>query len=73
MYLDGEVTSNAHGTYHVSLTNGLTAICTARKLENLKVGLMPGDVIVVEVPLLSLNPNEIIRGRVVWRKRNTYK
>lgn len=67
LYLDGVITKGAHGKYHVSLENDMNALATANKMNNLKIGLMEGDKVVVEIPLLSLNPNERVQGRIVWR------
>ena len=67
--MDGVIEMGAHGTYHVTLENGLPAICTARKMESLKLSLLPGDDIVVEIPALSLSPTETVKGRVIWRHK----
>ena len=68
IYIDGLIEHTAHGTYNCKLENGLDAICTARKMENVRISLMPGDKVVVEIPASALNPNEERqRGRVVWR------
>lgn len=58
----------AHGIYHVNLENQLNVIATARKMEQLRVGLLEGDKVVVEIPAAALNPNEAHqRGRILWR------
>lgn len=70
LYIDGVIEQSAHGFYHVTLTNKMLAITTARKLENARISLMAGDKVVVEIPTSALNPNEDkIRGRIVWRHR----
>jgi len=69
LYIDGVVDSGAHGHWKVELENGMEALTTARKLEKIRVGLLPGDKVAVEIPALSLNPLEKVRGRVVWRYR----
>ena len=69
LYLDGEITLASHGKYIVDLADTpLEAICTARRMEKLRIGLMQGDVVTVEIPLLSMEPNsKRVHGRLVWR------
>ena len=69
LYIDGELVSGAHGTFHVSLENQMECICTARKMEALKVSLLPGDRCVIEIPAGSMSPTETLRGRIIWRHR----
>ena len=69
LYIDGELISGAHGTFHVSLENGMDCICTARKMEALKVYLLQGDKCVIEIPAVSMSPTETLRGRIIWRHR----
>jgi len=73
LYIDGEVRKGAHGMWHVSLDNSMNALCTARKMDNLKIGLLEGDQVLCEIPLLSMNPSETLRGRIVWRHRTNNK
>ena len=69
VYMDGVVESGAHGHWKIKLDNGMNALATARKLENIRINLLPGDKVTVEIPALGLNPKEVIRGRIVWRYR----
>ena len=69
LYLNGVISKQAHGVFHTDLENGMTAICTARRMANIKISLMLGDKVVVEIPTATLNPNEQLRGRIVWRQR----
>ena len=71
IYIDGVIDHAAHGTYNITLENGMSATCTARKMENVRISLMPGDKVVIEIPTSALNPNEEKqKGRVVWRHQN---
>jgi len=69
IYMNGEVTSSCRGSYKVTLENGMSSMCTARKMDSyLKVSILVGDIVVVEIPPESLNPKEkYILGRIVWR------
>lgn len=69
--MDGTIETGAHGIYHLELTNGMASIATARKMESLKLSLLPGDRVVAEIPANSLNPNEKIRSRIVWRHKTS--
>lgn len=70
LYVDGEVTLATRGVFKVQLDNGLECVASARKMEQLRVSLLPGDRVTCEIPALGLNPNEQIRGRIVWRFKN---
>ena len=68
LYIDGLITNSAHGTYIVELDNGMVANCTARRMEHLRVSILNGDKVTVEIPTASLEPNaEYQKGRIVWR------
>lgn len=68
IYINGVVEFGSHGTFHVTLENGMKCIATAKKLDYLKVGVLPGDPVVVEIPAVSLNPSDkFVKGRIVWR------
>ena len=72
IYINGIIDSGAHGFYHVNLENKMNALCTARRMEALKLSLLPGDDVVIEIPANSLNPTERLNGRIVWRIKKTY-
>jgi len=65
----GEVSTSCRGSYKVLLENGMECVATARKIDSyLKVTILVGDTVTVEIPTASLSPNEkYIRGRIVWR------
>ena len=67
--MNGKIESGAHGIYHLRLENEMTSVASARKMESLKLSLLPGDDVVAEIPANSLNPNETIRSRIVWRHK----
>ena len=68
LYIDGLITNSAHGIYMVELDNGMVANCTARRMEHLRISLIDGDRVTVEIPTASLEPNATHqRGRVIWR------
>lgn len=69
VYIDGTIEHSSHGFHKVAMENGMEALCTSRRMENLRVGLLAGDRVVVEIPTATMNPNERIRGRIVWRHR----
>lgn len=71
IYVKGEIMSGCRGTHHLNLENGMTCLATARRLENhLRVSLMVGDRVYVELDPQHLNPAETLRGRIVWRIRS---
>lgn len=72
LYIDGVIDNGAHGIYHVSLENGLPAVVTARKMEALRLSLLQGDNVVVEIPALSMSPSEKLKGRIVWRHKTRF-
>ena len=70
IYIDGVVDKAIRGTYHVTGSNEMSFLCTARRMESLRVSIMPGDNVVIEIPLLGLEEgSEKQRGRLVWRYR----
>ena len=70
VYIRGEVIKQSHGTYIVAAENEMEVICTARKLENKRLAVIEGDQIVVEIPLLAMEPDQPRqKGRIVWRIR----
>lgn len=69
VYVDGLIEHSSHGFHKVAMDNGMESLCTSRRMENLRVGLLAGDRVVVEIPTATMNPNERIRGRIVWRYR----
>lgn len=66
-YLNGEVSLSCYGIHHVLLQNGLKCICTSRKMDKLKIKILVGDVVTVEIPMSSLSTIDDLKGRVVWR------
>jgi translation initiation factor IF-1 len=38
-------------------------------MESLKLSLLQGDEVVIEIPALALSPTEVVRGRVIWRHK----
>ena len=70
IYLEGKIEHSSYGIHHVTLENEMKALCTCRKLENFyKVSLMIGDKVLVEIDPLNLNPNDVVKGRIVWRMK----
>ena len=70
LYCNGVITSASRGYYFVELDNGMEAILTSRKLEKLRVSLLPGDEVVAEIPTAGFESNATrLRGRVCWRFR----
>jgi len=71
IYINGCIDKAVHGIYHVTGENEMQFLCTARRMEALRVGLMQGDKVVVEVPLLGLEAGaDRQRARLVWRFRS---
>ena len=71
IYINGTIDKAVRGIYHVTGENEMHFLCTARRMESLKVGLMPGDRVVIEVPLLGLEAGcDRQRARLVWRYRS---
>lgn len=71
IYIKGVIDKAVHGIYHVTGENEMQFICTARRMEALKVGLITGDKVCIEIPLLGLEANaERQRARLVWRFRS---
>ena len=66
-YMKGEVTHSCYGIHHVDLENGMKSLCTSRKMDQYKIGILLGDVVTVEIPMIGLSPTEKPRGRIVWR------
>ena len=72
LYVNGVISHACRGNYIVTLENGMEGVMTSRKLEGLKVSLLTGDAVVCEIPTAGFEPNaKRLRGRVVWRIRNT--
>lgn len=71
IYLNGQVTFSSRGVYKVWLSNEMEAICTASKMDYKRVGILPGDDVTVEIPTSSLTPGCPVRGRLVWRIRQS--
>ena len=69
--IHGYIQQSCHGIYHVDLENGMKCLATARKMDAyMKVNLLMGDKVVVEIPPESLSANEPkVRGRIIWRCR----
>ena len=71
IYIKGTVTKVAHGTYKCIHENGLETINTARKLDTyLKISLIEGDQVFVEINPSNLSPSETVRGRIVFREKS---
>ena len=51
------------------MENQLESVCTARKMDHKRVGLLIGDNVTVEIPTEALSPGCTIKGRIVWRIR----
>ena len=47
----------------------MESVCTARKMDHKRVGLLIGDNVTVEIPTEALSPGSAIKGRIVWRIR----
>lgn len=71
IYIDGEISHAAHGIYKVEADNGMEIITTSSMLDHRKVGLLMGDRVTCEIPALSLNPTDKIKGRIVFRHRSS--
>ena len=70
LYIDGIISNSSHGIYIVELDNEMKANCSARRMEHLRVSILDGDKVTVEIPTASLEPNaEYQRGRIVWRTK----
>ena len=71
LYINGVIEKSTHGIYHVTGENEMQFLCTARRMEALKVGLMPGDKVAIEVPLLGFESGAVRqRARLVWHYRS---
>ena len=71
IYQKGVITKVAHGTYKVNLESGIETINTARRLDTfLKISLIEGDIVYVEIDPLNLTPGEVVRGRIVYREKS---
>lgn len=68
IYINGVVDQGSHGTFKVTLENEMSCVATAKKLDFLKVGVLPGDPVVCEIPAAGLSPSDkFVRARIVWR------
>ena len=71
IYMDGVVESHAHQFFKVRLKNGIETLCTAKRLEHMRVGLMTGDKVVAELDPLNFSQGETtLKGRLVWRYKS---
>ena len=69
--MEGLIEQSAHGIHNVELDNKLKAVCTARKLDSIRVSLLPGDRVVCEIPTAGLEPGASkLKARIVWRIKN---
>jgi translation initiation factor IF-1 len=73
IYMEGAITYHAHGKYKVLLDNGMDCISTANKLDFLKVNLLIGDRVLIEIPTSGLSPDGKykVQGRIVYRFRQS--
>lgn len=71
IYMEGVIEYHAHGKYKVLLENGMDCLATANKLDFLKVNLLVGDNVLIEIPTSGLSPDSRykVSGRIVYRSR----
>ena len=73
LYLEGVVESSSRSFYFCKGENGMDFLCTSNKLDNLRIKVITGDRVVIEVPLLALEPDaERQRGRIVFRYKTQH-
>lgn len=69
IYADGVIQHAAHGTYKILCDNDIEVLGKSSMLDYRKVSLLVGDRVTVEIPALSLSPDDRVKGRVVFRYR----